>query len=72
MAIPAIEKEKPCACGGAIQRFANISRCAQCGAQAGVGYRGDRCEAGCDPRLTISVAGIGGAGKRCQQCGAQW
>jgi hypothetical protein len=69
---PVIEKEKPCECGGVIQRFANVTRCSQCGAQPGRGYQGDSCPEGCDPRLTVSVAGIGGAGKRCNGCGRQW
>lgn len=67
--IPTIEKEKPCECGGTIQRFANVVRCGQCGKQDGVvRYQGDRCPNGC----TAPVVNIPGAGRRCQQCSAQF
>jgi len=66
---PAIEKERPCECGGVIQHFGNVVRCAQCGKQDGVvRYRGQSCPNGCAGPLV----NIPGAGRRCQQCSAQW
>ncbi len=69
---PAIAEEKRCPkCNTTLNHFGNTEYCPNCG-QAGVGYQGYRCPNGCDPRLTVSVAGIGGAGKRCNGCGRQW
>jgi hypothetical protein len=69
---PVITEAKCCPkCNTTLTYFANVEYCANCG-QSGVGHRGASCPAGCDPRLAVSIAGIGGAGKRCQQCGAQW
>jgi hypothetical protein len=66
---PVIEKERPCECGGTIQRFGNVTRCSQCGRQDGVArYQGEGCPNGC----TAVVVSIPGAGRRCQQCSAQW
>jgi hypothetical protein len=45
-----------------------IVKCQNCGYQPGVGYRGDRCPNGC----TAPIVTIPGAGRRCQQCSAQW
>lgn len=66
--VPTIEKEKPCACGGTIQRFANVVRCSQCGAQAGVGYKGSVCPGGCDPKLTIRIGDL----LHCNCCARSW
>jgi hypothetical protein len=70
--IPAPEVKPVCSqCGVVLNHFANVDYCPNHG-QLGVGHRGDRCPNGCDPRLTVLVAGIGGAGKRCNGCGWQW
>ena len=54
-------------CNTKLNYFANVELCPNCG-QSGVGYRGDRCPNGC----AAPIVNIPGAGRRCQQCSAQW
>jgi hypothetical protein len=70
--IPTIAEANRCPkCGSKLNHFGGTDYCQNCG-QSGVGHRGASCPAGCDPHLAVSIAGIGGAGKRCNGCGRQW
>jgi hypothetical protein len=65
---PVIAEASRCPkCDTKLNHFANVDYCPNCG-QAGVGFHGDRCPNGC----AGPIVNIPGAGRRCQQCSAQW
>jgi len=66
--IPTVAEEKLCPkCNTTLNHFGNTEYCPNCG-QSGVGHRGDRCAAGCDPKLTVRP----GDGMHCNACGKDW
>lgn len=66
--IPTVTEEKRCVrCNTKLNHFANTDYCPNCG-QLGVKRQSNACPNHCH----APVVNIPGAGKRCQQCGAQW
>jgi hypothetical protein len=66
--IPAPEVKAVCyKCGLALNHFANVDYCPNHG-QIGRRHQGDVCEAGCNPRLTVSFGGQ----RHCNACGKDW